>query len=280
MMKIYIDGSQLVRKLTIKDFRREREDAVLSIAEKLHKRAKCFRFSWMDALGYESLAKLMKSVFDLLKEHSSSLSEPDQKAMKSFLMSISWVDAPLGSSAFHEASCNASLVWVLLRGDDEIVESYDFGGVSRQVVKISKYAHLKDDAVCRVLYCNHPEVNDNSSNKGYVSLSRGDKHFLDTNNAESWVEDTDEITKGYGKKVSKFRPGITWESEDYKKLERSALLDAMRKGKYSLERMKGHVYTHGEDVGASDGERTHKVCVDTSNRDVHLYPVPNTTPNN
>ncbi len=251
------------------------------IAGIVHKRAQCTKFSWVSTPDAYSYIDLVRIAQKLAGTTGGVLSKSEKRDLGSLARELATgFKSAKKPCAYCAASHEASLVWILLTEIDETVASHDHNGGNREVVVFSKTEHLHDDAVCRVLYCNHPKVTKNINNKGYVSQAHHNKHFLDTNNANCWVEDTDKINSGYGKKVSKFIPGITYESEDYKKLECSALLDAMRNGKYSLERTRKHIFSANQEIGASNGEMTHKICIDTCNRDVHLYPVPETTPNN
>lgn len=254
---------------------------LLSVAKSLHKRAGCARFSWVEQPGSHSRPELIQKAYESKGVSGVSLSDREKRDMRALANELATgFVAGADPDVCHAASCNASLVWVLLKEVGAVVVQYDKDGVSREVVKVSNANHLKDDAVCRVLYCNHPDVFENSANKGYVSQSHGDKHFLVAEHAETWIKDTDVVISRYGAKVSKFRPGIVFDGDEYKALERSALKGAMCNGKYSLDRVARYVYTHDAVIGASEGEMTRKIRIETCNRDVHMYPVPETTPDN
>ena len=256
---------------------------LLSVAKSLHKRAGCARFSWVEQPGSHSRPELIQKACESKGVSGVSLSDREKRDMRALANELATgFVAAAEPDVCHAASCNASLVWVLLKEVGAVVVQYAKDGDSREVVKVSNADHLKDDAVCRVLYCNRPDVLENSANKGYVSQSHGNKHFLDTNGMASWIKDTDSVNPGYKQKVSKFCPGIVWGEDRYNAIERFALIDAMKGGKYSLENMAGHIYTHDTAIGASHGAMTRKVCLDINarNRDVHMYPVPETTPDN
>lgn len=254
---------------------------LLSVAKSLHKRAGCARFSWVEQPGSHSRRELIRKANESKGVSCGSLSDREKRDIRALANELATgfvvADDP---DVCHAASCNASLVWVLLQDVGAVVVQYDKDGDSREVVKVSNADQLKDDAVCRVLYCNCPDVLENSANRGYVSQSHGNKHFLVAEHAETWIEDTNVAISRYGVKVSKFCPGIVFGGEEYKALERSALKGAMCNGKYSLDRVARHVYTNDVVIGASEGEMTHKIRIETCNRDVHMYPVPETTPDN
>ena len=282
-MRIFVDSSAISRGMPIGERCRTSARSIVSLAEGLHKRACCRRFSWVSASGAYSLYEFIRIVRESVGGADVVLSEREKRDIKSLANELSSGFVPAKDRCvLCAASHEASLVWALLKKVDETVVSHNHDGEKREVVICSEVGHLQDNAVCCVLYCNHPEVPNNSIHKGYESRSHDNKHFLDTNGTASWIKDTDSVNPGYKQKVSKFCPGIVWGEDRYNAIERFALIDAMKGGKYSLENMAGHIYTNDTAIGASHGAMTRKVCLDINarNRDVHMYPVPETTPDN
>lgn len=282
-MRIFVDSSAISRGMPIGERCRISARSIVLLAESLHKRACCRRFSWVLTSNSYSLYELIRIVRESVDGAGGVLSDREKRDIKSLANELSSgfmsvKDRCASCAASHEAS----LVFALLKDVDETVVSHSHDGDNREVVICSEVGHLQDNAVCCVLYCNHPEVPDNFKHKGYESRSHDNKHFLDTKGTTSWIKDTNSVNPGYKEKVSKFCPGIVWGEDRYNAIERFALIDAMKEGKYSLENMAGHVYTNDTEIGASHGAMTRKVYLDINarNRDVHMYPVPETTPDN
>lgn len=282
-MRLFVDSSAILRGIPIEECCRALAKSIGSIAGVVHKRAQCKKFLWVNEPDSYSRGELINKAFACKSESNSALSNQDKRDMARLAIELSTgFDRAKVPCAFDAASHDASLVLVLMKDVDKVVAKYGQPDDYREVVNVSKIEHLQDDAACRVLYCNHPEVPENANKKGYVSRSHGNKHFLVANQTVTWKEDTDTVNSHYGKKISKFCPGIVFGKDKYNSLERAALKDAMVKGKYSLENMAGHVYTNDTEVGASYGMMTRKVYVDinANTHDIHMYPVPETTSDN
>lgn len=277
-MEVFVDASSVSQEKTGEECCLALTK-ILAVAKAFHTRARCKRLSWVACQGSYSHYELIPKAKERKSGLYERLSASEKRDMRALAIELATgFKFVTDNNIRHTASCSASLVWTLLNPADKVVVQYVHNGCARDVVVVSKEAHLRDDAVCRVLYCNHPDVSANASSRGFESQSHDDKHFLATSRVEGWIEGTEVVNPSYREKVSKFCPGIVFGGDRYLTLERLALRGAMQKGKYALDKMDGHVYQHEEVVGASEGKMTSKVCVDTCNRDVHMYPVPETTP--
>lgn len=287
-MDVYVDSSVLSKDRPIGDCIRSLLGTgdllgVRKIVDALRARARCRQILWVERDASYCNWELCQKIYSDKANTGTDvgfagLSEREQRDLQALANALSTgfrkIKA-LHRNVLDVASRNVALVWKIAMNPRETIEDYS---PDRQVVIVPESRCFDDDAVCRVLYCNHPEVPENSANRGYVSQSHENKHFLVTNNDVAWKANTDIVNSRYGEKVSKFCPGIKFGEDGYASLERSALKDAMQAGKYSLAKMSRHVYAHGEQIGASEGEMTCKVRIEASNRDVHVYPVPEATP--
>ena len=145
-----------------------------------------------------------------------------------------------------------------------------------EFVNVTTIAGLEDHAACRVLYCNEPQIGINRDKKGFVSDPHKWKHFHAS--GASWVESTKRNGGGPDGAYAKFNPALVYLSDEYAELERTALLDAMKSGKYSEERISSHLCDVGHLIGASAGEEVSVVKVYMSGNTLHIRPYSNKEP--
>lgn len=141
---------------------------------------------------------------------------------------------------------------------------------AREFVNVTTIAGLEDTAACRVFYCNEPQLGVNRAKRGFVSDPHQWKHFHAS--GASWVESTKRAGGGQDGAYAKFNPALGYMSEEYVELERTALLDAMKSGKYSEGRITSHLCDVGHLIGASAGEEVSVVKVYMSGNTLHLRP--------
>ena len=158
----------------------------------------------------------------------------------------------------------------------QLLKSASGGGCIKEAVCVTRMEHFADDVVRRVIYCNSSsprilEVED----KGFVSDDHGGKHFvrkfcpgrtLADWKREPWFEDTSDSLR------AKFMPGITFNGQEFAAIERKALLEAMRAGRYSEGAIDGFEADLNETIGISRKALTHRVHICLSSRFLHLYP--------
>lgn len=244
----------------------------MSIAQILHKRAKCPKIHWMrrgefaSQYSYEDFAREIKNPQGVF---AKSVPERDYKRFKNDFFTAFKGNAKTVSNVYAEASESASLVWYVTESSVSVIVNYSEIKPEIEAVRVSDETDFQCDEVCRVLYCNHPEVPENSKEKGYAIdeyLKHSQVHQKDVDKDNEWIDKTQDGG------ASQFLPQWKYKTKGYETLVRNTLLSAMKAGKYSEKRMNAHEYKGDELVGASNGSLTSRVRLCIKDASVHIYP--------
>lgn len=271
-MDVYLDAAVFTKDRSLLEWC-ELLRRTIFIARIFHNRAKCPKICWMRGevfdgkYSYEDFVREIKNPQGVF---AKSVPERDYKQFRNDFFTAFRGDAKAISNVYAKASVSASLVWYVTNSNVSVVVNYSKIKPELEAVRVSGEINFQCDEVCRVLYCNHPEVLANSQRKGYsiaLYLKHSQINQLGVEKDNEWIDKTKNGD------ASQFLPQWKYRTKGYECLVKGAIFSAMKSGKYSEQRMNSHVYESDVVVGASNGSLTTKVCLCIKDANVHIYPL-------
>lgn len=263
-MDVYVDGSQLSPTATVDECCQKLQPLV-PLMRNLNKHRKCPKWSWMKCSNSLSLYDYCNKMREALRRNEVSASSRHLVENLVRMLSTSFIVCEKKGGTLDCASHAVALAYRIGTPSSEIIQEC---ADNREAVQVSEVRHLEDAVVCRVLYCNHPDVPEYQRRTGYV-VAEYVKHSTFPHDFDRTHDSLILKTKGT---PSQFLPKYQYGTPDYGRLIREVMLCAMKDGRYSEGRLDGFCCCCRDEVGASEGRMTTGVYLDFHSGNVHIYP--------
>lgn len=263
-MDVYVDGLQL-SPTAIVDECCEKLLPLVPLMRNLNKHRKCPRWSWVgssNCYGPYDYCNMLRAALKnglVPAARCRDINELIRTLSTGFTLSKK------AGNALDRASCAAALAYRIGMPSSEVVQGCSN---DREAIQISELRQLEDAAVCRVLFCNHPDVPEYQEKPGY-EVAEYTKH---STYPQDFDRSADLLIQGTQRSAAQFLPKYQYGTSGYRCLICEVMLCGMKNGRYSENRLDGFNCHYSEEVGASEGRMTTGVYLDFHSGAVHIYP--------